>query len=63
LTLLGKKRYLAESMEGAEKGKKLMPQQMYKIKHEIADGNRVAWGIEWIGTPVVPLGRFRPGDR
>ena len=50
-------------MEEAEKGKKLMPQQMYKIKHEIADGNRVAWGIEWIGTPVVPLGRFRPGDR
>jgi hypothetical protein len=37
LTPLGKKRYLDENTEGAEKGKRPMSQQMYKIKHEIAE--------------------------
>jgi ketosteroid isomerase-like protein len=61
LTPLGRKRNLAESMEGAEKGRKLISQQTYKIKHEMADGNRVALEVEWIGTLVVPFGSIPAG--
>ena len=38
LTPTGKKRDLAEALEGAERGKKVMSAQMYKIKNEIAGG-------------------------
>jgi ketosteroid isomerase-like protein len=63
LTPLGKKRNLARSLEGAEKGNKLMSRQMYKIKHEMADGNRVALEVEWIGTLAVPFGPIPAGGQ
>jgi ketosteroid isomerase-like protein len=63
LTPLGKKRNLAEGLEGAEKGKKLMSRQMYKIKHEMANGNRVALEVEWTGTLAVPFGQIPAGGQ
>jgi len=56
LTPSGKKRDLAEALEGAERGKKVMSAQMYKIKNEIAENERVALEVEWVGTLAVPFG-------
>jgi hypothetical protein len=33
-----------------------MSRQMYKIKHQIADRDRVALEVEWPGTLAVPFG-------
>jgi hypothetical protein len=55
LTPFGKKRYLAAALEGAERGKKVMSRQMYKIMQEIADHDRVALEVEWVGTLGCPL--------
>jgi len=63
LTPTGKKRDLAEALEGAERGKKVMSAQMYKIKNEIAERERVALEVEWVGTLAVPLDPFPLGGR
>jgi hypothetical protein len=44
LTPHGQKRDLAAALEGAERWKKLMSRQMYKIKQELADDDGVAGG-------------------
>ena len=38
------------ALEGAERGKKTMASQIYKIMHEMADGDRMAMEVEWEGT-------------
>jgi ketosteroid isomerase-like protein len=63
LTPLGKKRDLAESLAGAEKGKKIMSRQIYKITHEIAKADRVALEVEWVGTLAVPFGSLPAGGQ
>lgn len=63
LTPLGKKRDLAAALDGAERGKKVMPRQMYKIKQEIADNDRVALEVEWVGTLAVPFGSIPAGGQ
>lgn len=51
---------------GAERGKKAMSRQIYKIKKEIAGHDRVALEAEWVGTLAVHFGsipavvRWRP---
>jgi ketosteroid isomerase-like protein len=57
----GQRRDLAAALEGAERGKRLMARQTYKITHEIAAGDRVALEVEWVGTLAVPLGRLPAG--
>src|ERR1700682_3295963 len=61
LTPHRKKRDLAAALEGAEQGKKVMSRQMYKIMQEIADRDRVALGVEWVGTLAVPFGSIPTG--
>ena len=61
LTPLGKKRDLTAALEGAERGKKVMSRQMYKIKQEIADNDRVALEVVWVGTLAVPFGSIPAG--
>lgn len=61
LTPLGQKRDLAESLAGAEKGKKIMSRQIYKITHEIAAGDHVALEVEWGGRLAVPFGSIPVG--
>ena len=63
LTPSGKKRDLAEALEGAERGKKVMSAQMYKIKNEIAEHERVALEVVWVGTLAVPLGSVPAGGQ
>ena len=38
-----------------------MSRQMYKIKQEIADLERVALEVEWVGTLAVPFGSIPAG--
>jgi len=42
-------------LEGAERGKKFMPRQMYKIKQELAEDDLVAMEVEWVGTLAIPF--------
>jgi SnoaL-like protein len=63
LTPLGKKRGLAAALAAAEPGKKAMSNQMYKITDEIAERERVALEVEWVGTLAVPFGCFRTAVR
>jgi predicted ester cyclase len=63
LTPLGKKRGLAAALEAAERGKKAMSNQMYKITHEIAESDRVALEGEWVGTLEVPFGLLPVGGQ
>jgi hypothetical protein len=51
---LGEKQDLAAALENAVRGKQAMPRQMYKIRQEIADLDRVALEVEWVGT-LAPL--------
>lgn len=62
LTPLGKKRDLATALEGAERAKKIMSRQMSKIKQEIADHDRIALEVEWVGTLAVPFGSIPAGS-
>src|SRR6266513_1339537 len=48
---------------GAERGKKVMSRQMFKIKQEIADHDRIALEVEWVGTLAVPLGSLPAGGQ
>ena len=45
-----------------ERGKKVMSRQMYKIKQEIANHDRVALEVEWVGTLAVPFGSIPAGS-
>jgi len=63
LTPPDKKRDLTAALEGAERGKKVMSRQMYKIKQEMADDNRVALEVEWVGTSAVPFGAIPAGGQ
>jgi len=57
----GHRRDLAAALAGAERGKKLMARQVYKITSEIAAGDRVALEVEWVGTLAVPFGTLPAG--
>ena len=48
---------------GGGTGQKLMSRQMYKIKQEIADHDRVALEVEWAGTLAVPCGSLPAGGQ
>src|SRR6266576_1868901 len=63
LTPLGKKRDLATALEGGGTGQKVMSRQMFKIKQEIADHDRMALEVEWVGTLAVPLGSLPAGGQ
>jgi len=36
---------------------------MFKIKQEIADHDRIALEVEWVGTLAVPLGSLPAGGQ
>ena len=40
-----------------------MSRQMYKIKQEIADLDRVALEVEWVGTLAVPFESIPAGGQ
>jgi hypothetical protein len=63
LTPLGKRRDLAAALEGAERGKKVMSRQVYKIKREIADSDPVALEVDGSELWLYPLDPFRREGR
>jgi ketosteroid isomerase-like protein len=63
LTPVVKTRDLAAALEAAERGKRVMSRQKYKIKQEIAEGDRVALEVEWVGTLAVPFGSIPVGGQ
>jgi ketosteroid isomerase-like protein len=63
LTPFGKKRDLAAALEGGRTGKKVMSQQMYKIMQEIANHDRLALEVEWVGALAVPFGSIPGGGQ
>ncbi len=59
----GNRQDLKGAMEEAERGKKSMAGQIYKIIQEMEDGERVAMEVEWIGTLAVPFGSVPAGGQ
>jgi glutamine synthetase len=55
----GERRNLSVSLEGVERGRKLMAKQKYLIKNEIADDDRVALEVGWTGRWQFDLDRSR----
>jgi len=60
---LGKGRGLAEALEGAQRAKKIMSRQIYKITRETSDQDRVALEVEWVGTLAVAFGTIPAGGQ
>jgi ketosteroid isomerase-like protein len=60
---LGETLNLASALQNVERGKRAMSHQKYKIKHEIADLERVALEVEWVGTLAVPFESVPAGGR
>jgi hypothetical protein len=51
----GKRRNSAGALDGAERGKKAMSHQIYKITRRMADQDRAALKVESVGTPGCGL--------
>jgi len=63
LTPLGKRRDLPAALQGVERDKKIMSLQIYKIKQELADQDRVALEVGWAGTLAVRFGSIPAGGQ
>jgi len=59
----GERQYLAAALAAAERGKKATSRQIHKIKQEIAEGDRVALEVEWVGTLAVSFGSIPAGGK
>jgi hypothetical protein len=55
LDLKGRSSDLAGMLESAERGKKIVSRQSYGIENAVADGNRVALEVTWVGTADADL--------
>ena len=58
----GSRAGLAEMLQGAEKGKKLLSRETYQITNEVTNGNTVALEVLWTGTLAVPFGTLKEGS-
>ena len=58
----GAKRELADILEGAERGSKLMERQIYDIHTVTEVGDRVILEYTWTGYPRTPVGGIRAGE-
>jgi ketosteroid isomerase-like protein len=56
----GARRGLRELGEAAERGRKVMASQEFKVLRMVADGDTVVVESEWSGTLAVPLGDATP---
>lgn len=59
----GARRGLAELLEGAVRGQKVMQAQRYEVLSAIASGERVALEVQWTGTVAIPLGSLPAGGQ
>lgn len=58
----GARRGLAELLDGAVRGQKVMSGQRYQVLTAMASGDRVALEVQWTGTLAIPLGSLAAGD-
>jgi ketosteroid isomerase-like protein len=58
----GARRGLAELLEGAERGQKVLSGQRYEVLTAMASGDRVALEVQWTGTLAIPVGSLAAGD-
>ena len=59
----GARRDLAAILDAAERGRKAVSSQSYRILHAISNGDDVALEVEWIGTVAVPIGDLPAGGK
>jgi len=59
----GDRQDLKAALEGSERGKNTMASQIYKIMHEMAEGDRAAMEVEWVGTLAAPFGSIPAGGQ
>ncbi len=57
----GARRNLAQILDAAASGQRVMSTQRYEIDRIIADGDQVAVEFRWIGTLAISLGTLEPG--
>jgi ketosteroid isomerase-like protein len=57
----GRRNTLADMLEGARRGQKILTRQHYDIRSEMEVGNRVALEVTWTGTLAVPVGTLAAG--
>jgi ketosteroid isomerase-like protein len=57
----GARRDLAAILDAAARGRQVVPNQSFRILHDVADGDQVALEVEWDGTPAVPVGQLPAG--
>jgi ketosteroid isomerase-like protein len=57
----GRRNTLADMLEGARRGQKILTRQHYDIRSEMEAGNRVALEVTWTGTLAVPVGTLAAG--
>lgn len=57
----GGRRGLAELLDGAERGQKVLSSQRYEIHSEMEIGDRVALEVTWLGTLKIPFQNLSPG--
>ena len=58
----GARRDLHALLEGADRGKRLLRSQRYRLLHAFADGETVAAEVQWVGTLAVDLGTLSAGS-
>jgi ketosteroid isomerase-like protein len=58
----GARRGLAELLDDAERGQKVMSRQRYDALSAMASGDRVALEVQWTGTLAIPLGSLAAGE-
>jgi ketosteroid isomerase-like protein len=62
LTPQGARRRLADVLEGAERGQKVLSSQHYEIHNEMEMGDQVALEVMWTGTLKMPFQNLPPGS-
>lgn len=53
---------LSKALRGVKRSQQIFKRQIYKIINTLAEGNRVALEIEWIGITAVQIQNLPPGS-
>jgi ketosteroid isomerase-like protein len=57
----GARRSLADLLEAARRGKKVMSRQRYEVVNFVSEGDRVSLEVLWTGVLAVPYGSIPVG--
>lgn len=49
-------------LQAAERGKQIFSRQTYTITNLLAEGNRVALELDWLGITAIPIQNLQPGS-